>query len=377
MSFFNQAMKAYENQQAMADAVKIHKQIDNYRKEHGVDTETAMRELGRLHAEERDMRYNTPKGAPKAKSEDVERTIEETEIYRKAKERILNAQRKQVGYGLDKYPEPLTAGTWSIRETIEHIIDESIDKLHYLIMLSIKLEEMEREEQIENCYDELFDTYNYLKGVFEKQEMKDKIKSNNIQGIVVPPGTFKDMNLTGGIDFSNTGADLDGDNTDQVMVYADNKLINYDDPEAREDFEKQRQRMTEGYRSKNKVETPNSVRETMGFETISPEVIKEYEKIKAPELEERAKRIGVYNIHDLSADPKVEEEYINRRSELETEKESIKTEGMKVVPNTVQSTDKRPDIHINLHITPGMEHCVEDYIAMAIQEGFRRARIDE
>lgn len=96
-----------------------------------------------------DPRYNEPKQAPKASEELVEETIEATEIYKRAKELILKAQRGQVAYGLDKYPEPLNADTWSMLETIDHIIDESIDKLHYLVMLRIKLEkESEKETNI-------------------------------------------------------------------------------------------------------------------------------------------------------------------------------------------------------------------------------------
>lgn len=87
-----------------------------------------------------DVRYRNPKQEPQATEEEVSKTIEETEIYRKAKEEILKAQRKQVAYGIDKYPEPLNADSWSTVETIEHIIDETIDKLHYLVMLKIKLE---------------------------------------------------------------------------------------------------------------------------------------------------------------------------------------------------------------------------------------------
>lgn len=102
-----------------------------------------------------DARYNNPKVEPKASEEQVAETIESTEIYRQARlaviradvlspearTAILMAQEKQVSYGLDKYPEPLNANTWDIEETIEHIMDESIDKLHYLVMLRIKLEQ--------------------------------------------------------------------------------------------------------------------------------------------------------------------------------------------------------------------------------------------
>lgn len=102
-----------------------------------------------------DTRYNVPKAPPETDSELVEETIMNTEIYRRARlavvqahflsgesrTSILEAQRKQVAYGLDKYPEPLNPNTWTIGETVEHIMDESIDRLHYLIMLRIKLEQ--------------------------------------------------------------------------------------------------------------------------------------------------------------------------------------------------------------------------------------------
>lgn len=88
-----------------------------------------------------DARYNTPKEEPKTDSAKARETIEETEIYLRAKEHILKAQERQVSYGLDKYPEPLNADTWSTIETIDHIIDESVDRLHYLVMLRIKFEQ--------------------------------------------------------------------------------------------------------------------------------------------------------------------------------------------------------------------------------------------
>lgn len=72
------------------------------------------------------------------------RTIEENEVYDKAKRAIFEAQIKQVAYGLEKYPEPLNHENWSAVEAIDHIIEESVDKLHYLVMLKIKLEEMEK-----------------------------------------------------------------------------------------------------------------------------------------------------------------------------------------------------------------------------------------
>src|SRR5690606_17706252 len=107
------------------------------------DTEGPDRYVGSdFDGEPTDTRYRIPKTEPKASDELVEETIRNTEIYRRAQLHILEAQRRQVAYGLDKYPEPLNANTWDILETIDHITDESIDKLHYLIMLRIKLEQL-------------------------------------------------------------------------------------------------------------------------------------------------------------------------------------------------------------------------------------------
>ena len=97
-------------------------------------------ELLRAYKELGDIRYNDPKKAPNASDKLVTDTIERTEIYRRVRDHILSVQHKQVAYGLDKYPEPLNADTWSHIETIDHIIDETIDQLHYLTMLRIKLE---------------------------------------------------------------------------------------------------------------------------------------------------------------------------------------------------------------------------------------------
>jgi hypothetical protein len=114
-----------------------------------------------------DVRYNQPKEAPKASEELVDETIEDTEIYKRAKERVLQAQRKQVAYGLDKYPTPLNADVWDILETIDHIIDEGVDKLHYLIMLQIHLERM-AEREAEMAEEEARDMMNYVNSINPK-----------------------------------------------------------------------------------------------------------------------------------------------------------------------------------------------------------------
>lgn len=110
----------------------------------------------------KDTRYNVPKEEPKASQESINQTIMETEIYRKAKLAILQAQKKQVAYGIDKYPEPLNSNTWSTLETIDHIIDESIDKLHYLVMLRIKMEQQLVCEKTDDAVNDCLDAIRYV-----------------------------------------------------------------------------------------------------------------------------------------------------------------------------------------------------------------------
>lgn len=121
-----------------------------------------------------DARYNEPKEAPKADEKLVEETIEQTEIYRRAKELILKAQKKQVAYGLDKYPTPLSADVWDILETIDHILDESIDKTHYLVMLRIHLERMASKPQMVPNFDtEIQELYIIMHGYGEESRIAD------------------------------------------------------------------------------------------------------------------------------------------------------------------------------------------------------------
>lgn len=121
-----------------------------------------------------DARYNEPKEAPKADEKLVEETIEQTEIYRRAKELILKAQKKQVAYGLDKYPTPLSADVWDILETIDHILDESIDKTHYLVMLRIHLERMASKPQMVPNFDtEIQELYIVMHGYEEESRIAD------------------------------------------------------------------------------------------------------------------------------------------------------------------------------------------------------------
>ena len=87
----------------------------------------------------KDLRYNTPKEQPKVPEEIVEQAIKDNDIYSEVRELMLNAQRKQVAYGLEKYPETLNQDSWTSIETIEHIIEETVDQLHYLVMLKNKM----------------------------------------------------------------------------------------------------------------------------------------------------------------------------------------------------------------------------------------------
>lgn len=88
-----------------------------------------------------DTRYLKPKEDPIAPDGVVDKLIQENPIYREAHQRLmLSSQRKQVAYGFDKYVETLNVNSWDTIETLDHIIDESIDKLHYLIMLKMKIQ---------------------------------------------------------------------------------------------------------------------------------------------------------------------------------------------------------------------------------------------
>ena len=86
-----------------------------------------------------DKRYNKPKMFPKIPDEIVEQAIKDNDIYSEVRDLMLNAQRKQVAYGLEKYPETLNQDSWGTIETIEHIIEETVDQLHYLVMLKNKM----------------------------------------------------------------------------------------------------------------------------------------------------------------------------------------------------------------------------------------------
>lgn len=164
---FKKAFEAYENQKAFGEAIRKERLIKDAKindehkknlKEFGQNLRNSeveeypvqkhIHDIARAVEGYKDPRYNEPKGKHKASEEQIDEAIENTEIYKRAKELILKAQRGQIGYGIDKYPETLNANTWTMIETMHHIIDESVDKLHYEVMLLIKLER-DAEKQLE------------------------------------------------------------------------------------------------------------------------------------------------------------------------------------------------------------------------------------
>ena len=180
-----------------------------------------------------DIRYNQPKEAPITSEEIVEVTIVSTEIYRQARlaiiqdqlltpesrTSILQAQAKQVAYGLDKYPEPLNANTWDTSETIDHILDESIDKLHYLVMLRIKLEQA----LVSGAYDDDIEVRNTTSRIVTISRMID----NNIEemGYLVKLNVMLDKEVEVRIDADEyilPPSPCSDFNSDKSMIYADN-----------------------------------------------------------------------------------------------------------------------------------------------------------
>ena len=162
MGMFDKLVGAYEmkkriDQQMNENAMVYKEQIEAHLKADAEYSWVYKDRIGEFlrEEEEKDIRYNVPKGKHTASEKQIDEAIESTEIYQRAKEHILNAQRGQIGYGIDKYPETLNANTWSMIESIDHIIDESVDKLHYLVMLRIQLER-EANKAPEECIDDEF-----------------------------------------------------------------------------------------------------------------------------------------------------------------------------------------------------------------------------
>lgn len=96
-----------------------------------------------------DTRYNVPKTAPNTDKAEVMAEIFTNPIYFDVLKLMLNltpeqkevieSQKEQVAYGLEKYPESLNDKSWTIVETISHAMGELADLQHYLAMLKIQL----------------------------------------------------------------------------------------------------------------------------------------------------------------------------------------------------------------------------------------------
>lgn len=86
-----------------------------------------------------DARYKEPKKDPIANNAAIDKAIQENPIYKELSDLLHGAQRKQVAYGLDKYIETLNVNSWKTVETLDHIIGEGVDWLHYHIMLKMQV----------------------------------------------------------------------------------------------------------------------------------------------------------------------------------------------------------------------------------------------
>lgn len=108
--------------------------------------------------EQGDARYNVPKKAPTTDKATVMAEIFTNPIYMDVLKLILNAtpeqkvmmdvQKEQVGYGIEKYPETLNEESWSIVESIEHAMSEMADWQHYMAMLKIQVKKLIEEGKL-------------------------------------------------------------------------------------------------------------------------------------------------------------------------------------------------------------------------------------
>lgn len=104
--------------------------------------------IAQASTETLDERYLTPKQEPKASEKDIINEVATNPIYSSVLDVMVKAQRRQVAYGLDKYVESLNVDSWSTLETLDHIISETVDQLHYLSMLKLKIiNNLQQEEE--------------------------------------------------------------------------------------------------------------------------------------------------------------------------------------------------------------------------------------
>ena len=144
---FKKAIEAYKQHQLFGKNIQNWKENKEYedmmQKDSGfvsLNDNTKFEQAVEFTTTAVDNRYNTPKEKHKASDEQIDHVLATTPIYQRANKRLNKGQRGQIGYGIDKYPEPLNADTWTIFETLDHIMDESIDKMHYEEMLREKFE---------------------------------------------------------------------------------------------------------------------------------------------------------------------------------------------------------------------------------------------
>ena len=66
-------------------------------------------------------------------------------FYREARECWQFAQQGQIRKGSEKYPEPFTPSSWTVRELLDHAMQENVDQAHYIYGMYQKVQEMEKE----------------------------------------------------------------------------------------------------------------------------------------------------------------------------------------------------------------------------------------
>jgi hypothetical protein len=65
-------------------------------------------------------------------------------FYQKARELWMETQDTQILKGLQKYPEPFTPTHWTPKQLLTHLLQESVDQVHYAVGLMELIEELEQ-----------------------------------------------------------------------------------------------------------------------------------------------------------------------------------------------------------------------------------------
>ena len=81
---------------------------------------------------------------PESKLDNRMRHLEHP-FYREARECWQFAQQGQIRKGSEKYPEPFTPSSWTVRELLDHAMQENVDQAHYIYGMYQKVQEMEKE----------------------------------------------------------------------------------------------------------------------------------------------------------------------------------------------------------------------------------------